>query len=243
MEDRVCYAELTPQAFRKRLAEAPIAYLPLGTLEWHGEHLPLGADGLQSQGFFVALAREAGGIVLPMLFLAPDMKFDLENGHFYGMDFYGFPDQQAHRLDGSAYWVPDDFFESMLKHCWTQLRRAGFRIVVAHGHAPSTQCVYANREAWEQEFGLKFFSCWREDESDGLGIQTDHAAANETSLMMALHPDLVHMDNLDDDPAVWPTAVDGEDPRIHASAERGRKAIALNVARMAEILRKALAEL
>jgi len=41
----VFYSELTPQEFRERLAQAPIAYLPLGTLEWHGEHLPLGADG------------------------------------------------------------------------------------------------------------------------------------------------------------------------------------------------------
>ena len=58
--------------FRERLAAAPIAYLPLGTLEWHGEHLPIGADGIQSQGFFCRLAGRAGGIVLPMLFLGPD---------------------------------------------------------------------------------------------------------------------------------------------------------------------------
>ena len=69
---KVLYAELTPQEFRERLAQAPVAYLPLGTLEWHGEHLPLGSDGLQSQGFFERLARKVGGIVLPMLFLGPD---------------------------------------------------------------------------------------------------------------------------------------------------------------------------
>jgi len=44
------------------------------TLEWHGEHLPLGADGLQSQGLFVELARKCGGIVLPILFLCADGK-------------------------------------------------------------------------------------------------------------------------------------------------------------------------
>jgi hypothetical protein len=38
---KVRYDELLPHEFRKRLAERPIAYLPLGTLEWHGEHLPL----------------------------------------------------------------------------------------------------------------------------------------------------------------------------------------------------------
>ena len=40
------YIKLTPTDFRIRIAEAPIAYLPLGTLEWHGEHLPLGSDGI-----------------------------------------------------------------------------------------------------------------------------------------------------------------------------------------------------
>jgi len=66
------YIELTPSQFRARLAAAPIAYLPLGTLEWHSEHLPLGTDGIISGGFFDALASRVGGIVLPMLFLGPD---------------------------------------------------------------------------------------------------------------------------------------------------------------------------
>jgi creatinine amidohydrolase len=236
-------AELTPREFRVRLAEAPIAYLPLGTLEWHGEHLPLGADGLQAQGFFATLAQEAGGIVLPMLFLAPDMRFELEHGVFYGMDYYGFAETTARQLDGSAYWVPNEFFESLLGYCLAQLARAGFRIVVAHGHGPSTQCLYAHRETWEKEYNLKIFACWRDDESDGLGIQTDHAAANETSLMMALHPHLVHMEYLDPDPAAFPVAIDGADPRIHASPERGQQALSINVKRMSKILRAALHEL
>lgn len=239
----VRYALMTPRAFRARITEAPIAYLPLGTLEWHGEHLPLGSDGLQAQGFFEALARAAGGVVLPMLFLAPDMKFEVDGGVYYGMDFFGFPDNEAHQLDGSAYWVPDDFFAALLEHCLAQLSRAGFKLVVAHGHAPSTQAVYAHRAAWETRFGLRIFACWRDEESDGLGIQTDHAAANETSLMMALHPDLVHMEYLDPAPEATPRAIDGEDPRLHASAERGAEAIRMNVARMAALLREALGTL
>lgn len=62
MTDKVLYSELTPAEFRERLAAVPVAYLPLGTLEWHGEHLPLGSDGIQSQGFFEMLAARVGGI-------------------------------------------------------------------------------------------------------------------------------------------------------------------------------------
>ena len=37
---------LRPIEIRKRREELSVAYLPLGTLEWHGLHNPLGADGL-----------------------------------------------------------------------------------------------------------------------------------------------------------------------------------------------------
>jgi len=244
----VLYQELTPQAFRERIAQAPIAYLPLGTLEWHGEHLPLGSDGLQAQGFFMQLAEDVGGIVLPMLFLGPDRR-EVRNGHeLYGMDICHtsdpkqvYPDQQ---LPGSTYWVPEELFGRILEAILKQLSRAGFRIVVAHGHGPSTKFFSEHAAEWEASFGLRCFTCWGSDaDRYGLGIQVDHAAMNETSLMMALHPDLVHLERLPDDPQRWPLAVAGRDPRIEASAEKGRRIIALQQARMRLLLKRALAAL
>ena len=84
--DTVFYEELTPSAFLQRIKQAPIAYLPLGTLEWHGPHLPLGSDGLQSRGLFAQLAQEAGGIVLPMLFVGPDLTRTVDGFTYIGMD-------------------------------------------------------------------------------------------------------------------------------------------------------------
>jgi len=85
--EKVLYHELTPDEFTLRLEKCPVAYLPLGTLEWHGNHLPLGSDGLQSLGFFEKLAAETGGIVMPMLFIGPDGYDTLINGkEYYGMD-------------------------------------------------------------------------------------------------------------------------------------------------------------
>src|SRR5690625_2427183 len=110
---KVLYSELIPDEFRKRIHDAPIAYLPLGTLEWHGEHMPLGSDGIQSQDFFEKLAKEVGGIVLPMLFLGPDRMMMDGNEELYGMDFCELDqdDKQFYekrQLDGSAYWVSDE---------------------------------------------------------------------------------------------------------------------------------------
>ena len=38
--DRFRYFELRPEEFRARIEQCAVAYVPLGTLEWHGEHLP-----------------------------------------------------------------------------------------------------------------------------------------------------------------------------------------------------------
>jgi creatinine amidohydrolase len=244
MGDLVLYAELTPEQFRRRIAEAPIAYLPLGTLEWHGEHLPLGTDGLIAKGFFVELAQKVGGIVLPILFLGPDEQHEVCRGKdFYGMDIKGFPEGQPHQLDGSAYWVDSEQFGQMLEALLEQLARAGFKIVVGHGHGPSTRFLWDHSAEWSEEFGLKLFICWRESEGkdDEVDIITDHGASNETSLLMALYPDLVRMKNLPSDLDELPMGVCGRDPRTHASAKKGRQVIRLQKERMATLLRKAMA--
>ena len=72
MPDNVQYTELLPHEFRARLAACPVGYLPLGTLEWHGEHCALGADALIAGGLFARAAQMFGGIVFPPLFLGPD---------------------------------------------------------------------------------------------------------------------------------------------------------------------------
>ena len=72
---------------------------------------------------------------------------------------------------------------------------------------------------------------------------TDHAAMNETSLMMFYYPDLVKMEQLSPDTALWPLAVAGRDPRLYASAEQGQRAVEFQMERMTRLLRKALGTL
>ncbi|MCK5343563.1 MAG: creatininase family protein [Candidatus Heimdallarchaeota archaeon] len=237
------YTELNPLEFEKRLLYAPIAYLPLGTLEWHGDHLPLGTDGLISSGFFRELARKVGGIILPMLFLGPDMFKNREKNAFYGMDIVGNSSKPPRQLVGSAYWVDDELFKRILEAILNQLKRAGFRIVVAHGHGPSTLLFNEHLEEWRKEFGLALFTCWEKGQLGKFDLQTGHAARNETSLMMALRPDLVHLDNL-------PTHLDerslgliGKDPRKYATSVLGEKIIDLQVTRMEALLKQTLGDL
>jgi len=244
---KVLYAELVPHEFRERIKECPVAYLPLGTLEWHGEHLPLGADGIQSQGFFIKLAEKIGGIVMPMLFMGPDGATENEskNKYLYGMDNWtgeresGKKIREPAQLDGSAYWLSDESFLNLINCIFSQLNRAGFKIVVAHGHGPSTGLVAKHEKEWFDKYGLTVINCWgSEYDGDGMGIQVDHAGMNETSLVWAIRPELVQMDRLSDskEPEQIPIAVSGKDPRFYASREKGEKIIEMNLERMAKIL-------
>src|SRR4030095_4038544 len=133
----VKYFELRPAEFRKRLQEKALAYLPLGTLEWHGEHLPLGADAIQSEALMIEAARRFGGIVLPPIFLGPDRRTETADQRFLvGMDT-ALSTQPHQQLTGSAYWVSQPYFVSLIESILSQLKRAGFKMVFADGHGPS----------------------------------------------------------------------------------------------------------
>ncbi len=42
---------------------SPVAYIPIGTLEWHGIHGPVGADGIQDGGITIAYAQNMDFLV------------------------------------------------------------------------------------------------------------------------------------------------------------------------------------
>ena len=244
---KVSYVELTPEEFLARQKAAPIAYLPMGTLEWHSYHLPLGSDCFHSQGFLAELAAKAGGIVLPPLFLAPDYNVKIlpDGTELYGMDCIdGLPagKQYPHQqLTGSAYWVPDETFGIIIEAILKQLARAGFKIVVAHGHGPSRLFFAEHIDEYNRKFKMQCFSCISPESTikQGLGLPNDHAGKTETSLNLVYNPDLVHLENLSED--VWPLGIGGTDhPKTTASAELGRKIIDLHLDRMSKIIEKAM---
>jgi creatinine amidohydrolase/Fe(II)-dependent formamide hydrolase-like protein len=162
---------------------------------------------------------------------------------YYGMDILSYQKNHPQQLEGSAYWVSEDFFKQILEASLIQLKRAGFKIVVAHGHEPSTVLFAKYIKEWKEKIGLDCFTCWRYGESPNIGLQTDHAAANETALVMALRPELVKIDNLPKDLTKKPLGLLGEDPRKHASIEAGRNIIERQLDNMEKILKESLENL
>ena len=63
----VQYELLLPWQLRDIVAARPVAYVPLGTCEWHCEHLPVGLDALTAHGLCLRAAALDGGVVLPPL--------------------------------------------------------------------------------------------------------------------------------------------------------------------------------
>ncbi len=51
------------------MAEVPLCYLPVGTLEWHGEHAAVGLDALKAHAVCIRAADRSGGLVAPLYWL------------------------------------------------------------------------------------------------------------------------------------------------------------------------------
>ncbi len=221
MTDKVDYETLLPHEFEERLAQRPVGYLPLGTLEWHGPHGALGADFIQSRHLFRLAAQRFGGSVFPPLWQGPDRITGRDDGpDLIGMDTAD--STTPHRpLPGSLYWVPKGFFLLLVESVLAQAKRAGFRCILADGHGPSRGAFAEMAGAWESQFGLKLISASRDFDGTWKS-QMDHAGRNETSLLLAAGEAYADLSRLPADPGEWPQGVGGEDPR-EASAGYGRE--------------------
>ncbi len=60
-------AEIDSRSFERRLASNPLVIVPVGALEAHGPHLPLGADEIQAEATAAALAERVDAIIAPTL--------------------------------------------------------------------------------------------------------------------------------------------------------------------------------
>ena len=241
--DSVFYAELAPLEFQERLAACPVAYLPLGTLEWHGPQLPLGTDLLEGHALFTLAAKQFGGIVMPGLFVGPDRHVRKDGVDYYGMDVYidvarspaYYPLQQ---LPGSAYRIPDDLFDRLLESIISQLARAGFRVVVGYGHTPSNDRFLALADRMWDLYRVRLIM--PDSGSEDYAYIEDHGSKSETSNIMYFYPELVHMDRLPADSCEFAPGMGGMDPRGSACPEYTGKKLPAILEHLGKCIREAL---
>jgi creatinine amidohydrolase len=177
--DVIRFELLLPWQLRAIVAKRPVAYVPLGTYEWHGEHLPVGLDALTAHGICLRAAAEDGGVVLPA------MHYGCGGGH------------------GTYPWtiIPSDpdHIEAVLGFTLQRLEANGVRLAVLFsGHFAPTQLDMIDRIAkdWNSlNRALRVFAT-AVNRVVGLSLATDHAGIFETTLLAALWPELVQLNRL-----------------------------------------------
>jgi creatinine amidohydrolase len=59
--------DLDSRTFERQLASNPLVIVPVGALEAHGPHLPLGADQIQAEATALALAERVDALIAPTI--------------------------------------------------------------------------------------------------------------------------------------------------------------------------------
>ena len=244
--DECRIAFLRPKEIKDRLDSAPLVYVPIGPLEWHGPHLSFGVDPFNAEAAAVETCRHTGGLVWPTQFWGTERERSPEalaslgldpKAYVVGMDF------PSNSLP-SAYCA-EETFALLLRELLRQVRELGARLaVVVNGHGAVNHNEVLKRI--EVEFNnttdLRVYVRTAVPLAMFEAGQLDHAGSFEASLMMHEHPDTVDLGELPPHPepmlycdyaivdheGFTGQSPDGRlgdsaDPRTDTSAERGRE--------------------
>ena len=201
--DEFRYPYLSPAELKARLDRKAILYLPIGSLEWHNEHLPLGTDTLHALALAERLCRRIGGVALPGFW------WNTGGAH----DWF------------CTYHMPEDLYRPALKSIILGLKPVPAKLLVLiNGHGgryqydtPPILADELNREGFPMH--VLVADPYYLGQSSPTRI--DHADTGETSLSMELIPQLVRLDR----PLV-PDIRSGRTPfaaKGPPSAEKGRQ--------------------
>ena len=216
--DPTAYEFVRPARMRQLLEKTPIAFLPVGCVEYHGPHLPLGVDMLTADNICHRTAAVTGGVVLPPLWLASGV---LPLPHGIAVDV--------------------TVLRSVVRPILRQLAEGGFKVIVVfsgHGALDHLHVLREETDRLMDEFPdvNALTTVWNELNAGMEGDIHDHGAKVETSYLMEFHPHTVDLATLEDDPAAEHVGVYAANPRFTASREWGRTMADHAVGRLAGII-------
>ena len=173
--------ELTSPQFAKAVELSKgVCVIPLGIIEKHGPHLPLGTDLFEAREASCSAAKREYAIVYPP--------------YYTGQIF-----EAKHQPGTIAY--SNELMWKMLEETCTELSRNGLKkIIIANGHGGSTnflQYFCQSQLAGRKDYIVVLFQ-QGEDHVYGKEIESlkkakldGHAGEEETSMMYYIRPDLV----------------------------------------------------
>jgi len=243
------YELMLPHQIRRAIGENWPVVLPLGVLEYHGEHMAVGMDTIAVIEALNDIEREIDIVILPPF--------------YYGAASYAVEPPEG---NGSLH-VDASTLAPLAQSMFTGLLRIGFRNIHFFIHHQSEnfgagmptdlafkfaarQATFAflereRGEGWWGREGMADYYAQHEAGDDpfnwikGHPLMTpeiiaqypfDHAGIGETSLMLAIRPDAVDMGRLDD--AKWYAASARE-----ATAELGAKGRRLIAEHLRQVLK------
>ena len=234
------YHEMLPHEIVARRAKYPVAFIGLGTLEWHGEHLAVGNDALKAEKLCEMAAQRSGGFAFPTLWYGdPRITWLMESDHDSDGAIHATMGFRSEKFT-EAYWQEEkqrqlDRYAELIYHMLMQMNQLEMRAVcMVCGHYPLQMGAAPAIEKFNKNCGeTQAFAAiepgyvaqptsggpsWQNREAGG-----DHAAKWETSYLWYLRPDCVDMSvflGREEEPLI---GVRGDDPRKTASIEIGRK--------------------
>lgn len=172
---------LTPPEFKKLVQEEKVCILPIGSLERHGDHMPFGTDALVAHDIAVRVARKEPCVVFPP---------------------YWFGEVHCASCFTGTVNFPTEELCRMLQTLVDQIAQNGFRkilILNAHGgNQTFLQHFMMTQLSREVDYALYLVFYASGKRFKALDIWDEpmggHADENETSLMMAIAPDCVKLE-------------------------------------------------
>ena len=205
--EEVRFARLRPARLIERRNAHPVVYIPLGTLEWHGLHNPLGADGLQAEELAVRCARLSGGLVFPTVYygesranslLETDPMLKAGVASRLGLtEGQLSPERQPYSPIAQI-----EHYQRHLVHILAEAASYGFKSAVfVVGHYPlldHARAAVLTFNQWNYDKPWNPMLAWAFADFQLLKGQFerpgDHAGAWETSHLLASDPDTVSME-------------------------------------------------
>lgn len=172
---------MTRDEVEAAIEEYPVAILPIGATEQHGHHLPLGVDIYLAEGISKRICKRTGALLLPALPFGYSWVW---------RDIPGTISLQQHHV------------EAIIKDVAHSVNRYGVKtLIIVNGHdANNASMKYATRELTD-ELDMNVVYLFYPELESMMAKHCEsttwhgmiHACELETSLMLALKPELVDM--------------------------------------------------
>ena len=181
--EKYLISEMTWPELKEVAAKKDMAIIPFGTNENNGPHLPLSLDSIVAYEISLRLAKETGIPVAPLI--------PWGNSH------------QFAKYPGTIV-IRSEILVELLKDICRSLGRHGFkRFLVLNPHLPNLWASNIAGEALKRDgYLLATVDWWRlqnklcADLAEGKTFPLGHASELATSLLWALRPDLVRLDQM-----------------------------------------------